>query len=153
MKKCPNCMSLMPEDVNRCIRCGFDSLPTDTLIAPSAKVEKKGRFRTGLTLTAQSFRVLMLDKSLLVFPLLSGVASFFVLVSFIGGVFAAGYSNHGEAVGDGMAWALLFAYYFTSYFVIVFFNSALVACAMIRFRGGSPTLADGLRAARERAPQ
>src|SRR5437868_10262722 len=119
MKKCPNCTSLMPEDVNRCIRCGFDSMPTDSLVsslvAPNTKVEKKGRFRTGLTLTAQSFRVLMLDKSLLVFPLLSGAASFFVLVSFIGGVFAAGYTNHGEAVGDRLACALLFAYYSASY--------------------------------------
>src|SRR5438477_6861887 len=147
----------MPNDVTRCIRCGFDAKPTDTpisvLVAPSAKVEKKGRFRTGLTLAAQSFRVLMLDKSLLVFPLLSGVASFLVLASFIGGIWASGYSSHGDAVADTAAWALLFAYYFASYFVIVFFNSALVACAMIRFRGGSPTLADGLRASRERVAQ
>src|SRR5436309_14274012 len=138
MKKCPNCTSLMPEDVNRCIRCGFDSMPTDSLVsslvAPNTKVEKKGRFRTGLTLTAQSFRVLMLDKSLLVFPLLSGAASFFVLASFIGGVWATGYKSHADPMGSAQ-WALLFAYYFASYFVIVFFNSALVACAMIRFRG------------------
>src|SRR5579859_6177568 len=153
MKKCPNCTSLMPDDVNRCIRCGFDSMPTDMLVVPSAKVEKKGRLRTGWTLAAQSLRVLMLDKSLLVFPLLSGVASFLVLASFVGGIWASGYSSHGDAMADTAAWALLFAYYFASYFVIVFFNSALVACAMIRFRGGSPTLADGMRAARERAPQ
>jgi len=45
------------------------------------------------------------------------------------------------------------AFYFANYFVIVFFNSALVACAMIRFRGGNPTLGAGMRAARERLPQ
>lgn len=152
MKKCPNCTSLMPSDVNRCIRCGFDSMPTDTLVAPNPKVERKGRFRTGWTLAAQSLRVLMLDKSLLVFPLLSGVASLLVLVSFIGGVWATGYKSHADAMGPAQ-WALLFTYYFASYFVIVFFNSALVACAMIRFRGGSPTLADGLREAREHVTQ
>jgi len=47
-------------------------------------------------------------------------------------------------------WLVLFLYYFANYFVIVFFNCALVACAMIRFRGGNPTVRDGLTAARER---
>ena len=160
MKKCPNCTSLMPTDVNRCIRCGFDSKPTDSpavakdaLVAPSASAQRQGRFRTGWTLASQSLRVLMADKSLLVFPLLSGIASFLILVSFIGGVFATGYTTHAEKVNDATAWALLFAYYFANYFVIVFFNSALVACAMVRFRGGTPTLATGLRAARERISQ
>jgi len=37
--------------------------------------------------------------------------------------------------------------------VIVFFNSALVACAIIRFNGGDPTLGDGLQAAGSRLPQ
>src|SRR5438477_2566899 len=153
MKRCPNCTSLMPDDVIRCIRCGFDSQPTDTLVAPSAAAPKKGRIRNGWTLATQSFRVLMLDKSLLVFPLLSGIASFLVLASFIGGVWASGLVDRKEAMNDATAWVLLFGYYFANYFVIVFFNSALVACAMIRFRGGSPTLAAGLRAARERLAQ
>jgi len=153
MKKCPNCTSLMPDDVIRCIRCGFDSQPTDALVAPSAAAPRKGRIRNGWTLASQSFRVLMLDKSLLVFPLLSGIASFLVLASFIGGVWASGLVDRAEAMNDATAWVLLFAYYFANYFVIVFFNSALVACAMIRFRGGSPTLAAGLRAARARLAQ
>ena len=153
MKKCPNCTSLMPDDVIRCIRCGFDSQPTDALVAPSAAAPRKGRIRNGWTLASQSFRVLMLDKSLLVFPLLSGIASFLVLASFIGGVWASGLVDREETMNDATAWVLLFGYYFLNYFVIVFFNSALVACAMIRFRGGSPTLAAGLRAARERLAQ
>ena len=153
MKKCPNCTSLMPDDVIRCIRCGFDSQPTDALVAPSAAAPRKGRIRNGWTLASQSFRVLMLDKSPLVFPLLSGIASFLVLASFIGGVWASGLVDREEAMNDARAWVLLFGYYFANYFVIVFFNSALVACAMIRFRGGSPTLAAGLRAAREKVQQ
>lgn len=46
-----------------------------------------------------------------------------------------------------------FVFYLTTTFVIVFFNTALVCCALIRFSGGSPTLSDGLRAATERLPQ
>jgi hypothetical protein len=42
---------------------------------------------------------------------------------------------------------MLFMFYFCNYFVIVFFNSAIIACATIRMGGGDPTLADGFRAA------
>lgn len=43
--------------------------------------------------------------------------------------------------------------YFVNYFVVVFFNTALVSCALFRFNGGNPTVADGLRAAASRLPQ
>src|SRR5262249_39867725 len=39
------------------------------------------------------------------------------------------------------------------YFVIIFFNAALVSCALMRFNGVEPTLGDGLRAASLRLPQ
>ena len=46
-----------------------------------------------------------------------------------------------------------FLFYLATNFVIVFFNTALVCCALARFNGGSPTLGDGLNAARARLPQ
>ena len=46
-----------------------------------------------------------------------------------------------------------FAFYLATSFVIVFFNTALVCCALIRFSGGNPTLGDGLNAAMARLPQ
>jgi hypothetical protein len=46
-----------------------------------------------------------------------------------------------------------FAFYLTTSFVIVFFNTALVCCALDRFNGGNPTLSDGLSAAMARLPQ
>jgi hypothetical protein len=177
MKRCPKCTKLMPEDVTRCISCGFDSkaAPAATIAKPAAPVSKPaatvakpvpaspaaptappvkvGRFRNGLALAAQSWRVLMLDKSLLLFPLASGIACFVVLASFIGGGWAAGLGREDRQVSQALSFVLLFGWYFANYFVIVYFNSALVACAMIRFRGGSPKLADGLRAARERLGQ
>jgi hypothetical protein len=45
------------------------------------------------------------------------------------------------------------AFYLATSFVIVFFNTALVCCALIRFSGGNPTLGDGLSAAMARLPQ
>ena len=172
MKRCPKCNNLMPEDVMRCIRCGFDSqqpsapAPQQPLAAvahhagvPEAgagsgeKLAKRGRIRSGWALARQSVRLLMLDKVLLVFPLLSGISCFLVLASFVAGVWATGIAGQDDAAGNGVSWVVLFAYYFANYFIIVFYNSALVACAMIRFRGGDPKLGDGLRAARERLPQ
>ena len=50
-------------------------------------------------------------------------------------------------IGDALNYAILFLFYLTSYFVIVFFNVGLVYCAHIRIKGGDPTFRDGLNAA------
>jgi hypothetical protein len=161
MKKCPKCQGLMPNDVTLCIRCGFESVPSGTPApsatrpaarpaAPVAPLQAKGgRIRNGWALAGQSFRVLMLDKALLIFPLLSGISCFLVLAGFLGGAWASGIAQREAAHESVLGWLLLFVYYFANYFVIVFFNSALVACAMIRFQGGVPTVGAGLRVARE----
>jgi hypothetical protein len=95
----------------------------------------------------------MLDKELLIFPLLSGIACLLVLASFVAGAVATGSTQRDKVHEEAALWALMFVYYFVNYFVIVYFNSALVACAMVRFQGGDPTLAVGLRAANARLPQ
>lgn len=172
MKRCSKCNSLMPDDAAKCIKCGFEAArkpapvtraaatpvtPAVAQIAPLAWAakpgERPGRVRGAWLLARQSWRVLMLDKELLVFPLVSGIACALVLATFIAGVFATGIARGETAPDEATTWVLLFAYYFANYFVIVFFNSALVACAMIRFQGGDPTVADGLRAATARLPQ
>ena len=157
MKKCPNCTSLMPVDVARCMRCGFDSPAKMTaaagggaLVAPAPAPVSKGRFRNGWALARESFHVLRADKQLLLFPLLSGISSLLVIASFASAIFASGIVEEKQPMNDVTAWALLFVFYFVNYFVIVFFNAGLVACAMKRFHGGSPTVGHGLRKARRR---
>jgi Family of unknown function (DUF6159) len=115
------------------------------------------RIANGWELAKESFSVLRMDKELLLFPLLSGIACCFVLGSFVAPLWNSPYfaivmDNH-QVPQDPVAYVILFAFYAVNYFVIVFFNSALVACAMIRFRGGDPTLVDGLRTATNRLPQ
>jgi hypothetical protein len=61
--------------------------------------------------------------------------------------------NDKHIPNDPLSYILLFLFYFVNYFVIVFFNSALVACAIGRFRGNEPTIGDGLRVAAARLPQ
>ncbi len=46
-----------------------------------------------------------------------------------------------------------FAFYFCTYFVIIFCNSALISCAMMRFNGQEPSVGDGFRMAMARLPQ
>jgi hypothetical protein len=115
------------------------------------------RIARGWELAKESWHVLKLDKELLVFPLVSGVACLLVLASFAVPLWNSGYlqavMDEEVAPQDPLAYVVLFSFYFANYFVIVFFNSALVACAIIRFKGGDPTLTDGFRAASARLPQ
>jgi hypothetical protein len=48
-------------------------------------------------------------------------------------------------------YVIAFLFYLVQYFVIFFFNSALVGAAMIRLDGGDPTVRDGLRIAGSKA--
>ncbi len=124
------------------------------------------RMARGWELLKQSWQVLKLDKELLWFPVFSGIACLLVLASFLLPIIALVSANPDQAAalaeqaeaGDQpwqqyVAYGLMFLFYFASYFVIVFFNVALVSCAIIRFKGGDPTLGDGLRAASARLPQ
>jgi hypothetical protein len=116
------------------------------------------RISKGWSLTKQSWHVLMLDKELLFFPLISGLACILVLISFAVPLYNTPYfqtvmDEGGQVAQDPIAWVILFAFYFVNYFVIVFFNTALIACSIIRFRGGDPTVMDGLSASMNRLPQ
>ena len=105
------------------------------------------KFSRSWTLVKASAAVLRSDKELLVFPLLSGLAAMLVVATFIIPVFALKIFESGMGVGGAI---LGFLFYLCQYFVIFFFNAALVGAAIIRLEGGDPTLADGFNAARSR---
>ncbi len=115
------------------------------------------RISRGWSLMGQSWRVLMLDKELLVFPVISGIAAILVAATFIVPLFTSGYIesfDSGEgAPTDPMVYVWGFAFYFVSYFVMVFFNTAIVSCALERLRGGDPTVGSGFRGAISLLPQ
>jgi ABC-type multidrug transport system fused ATPase/permease subunit len=103
----------------------------------------------------QSLSVLRQDKEILIFPLLSGIFTIIAMVGLISGGVMSGFFQRFLNSGDrGLAnniaaYAALFVWYFVSWFIVLFFNVAVVACARIRLEGGDPTTADGFRAARE----
>src|ERR1700730_15447070 len=118
------------------------------------------RISTGFELAGSSWRVLRQNKSLVVFPILSGLACLLVLATFLVPVVAhPQWLNWIDLRGrqgfqpPPWVYVVAFAYYFCNYFVIVFFNAALVSCALIRFSGQTPTLSDGLSAAARSLPQ
>ena len=109
-----------------------------------------GRFARSWALAKASMAVLRADKELLVFPLISGAVALLVALSFILPIFGFGLLedvSRDQGMTPGL-YALVFCFYLVQYFVIFFFNSALVGAAMIRLDGGDPTVADGLRIAR-----
>jgi hypothetical protein len=110
-----------------------------------------GKFSHTWSLMGASWDVLRQDKEILIFPLISVVCCLLVMASFAVPMILTGAWRvpGGEATTAGAVeyYGILFLFYFCTYFVIVFFNSAMIACAVIRMEGGDPTVGDGFRAA------
>ena len=110
------------------------------------------RFSRSWGLIKASAGVLAKDKELLVFPLLSAVCTLIVAAAFVLPAFGMGALDGLREGGmSPTAYVFAFLFYLVQYFVIFFFNSALVGAAMIRLDGGDPTLSDGLRIASSKA--
>ena len=117
-----------------------------------------GKFARSWALMKASAAVLRSDKSLLVFPLLSGLCTLLVAASFLipVGLMAIGDGHAGARVDEGMsagAYLLMFGFYLVQYFVIIFFQTALTGVALMHLRGEPTSVAAGFALARARLPQ
>lgn len=103
------------------------------------------------SLIKSSAKVLEADRELIVFPILSGIAVLLLTAVFFVPMLLVGYfgrmANQGLEVVD---YLILFVFYLIQYLLIFFCNTALVGAAMIRIRGGDPTIRDGLKIASDR---
>jgi hypothetical protein len=109
------------------------------------------RLSNSWELVKASVAVLRDDKELIVFPIISIIGVLLVTISFalpmlFAGVFDGVISGQENDAGV-ISFIVAFLFYVAQYFVIIFFNSALIGAAMIRLRGGDPTLSDGFRIA------
>ena len=112
------------------------------------------RLSNSWELVKASAGVLQADKELLLFPVISAILSILVVVTFFVPAVLAGFITAGQGDVSAMsvgAYAFVLLFYVVQYFVIFFCNTALVGAAMIRLRGGDPTVADGFRIAAARA--
>ena len=107
------------------------------------------RFARSWTLVKASASVLKQDKELMLFPVISVIASLLVVASFVLPLFGLLDLKALEQGEREPVWLYgwVFLFYLAQYFVIFYFNTALVGAAMIRLRGGDPTVSDGLQIA------
>lgn len=110
-----------------------------------------GVFSRTWALMGASWRVLMLDKELLLFPLLSMIATGLVTLTFVWPLAQdQAWLQSGDAASEldqFLAYARLFLFYVCTYFTVVFFNASLIAAVHMRLTGKNPTLMDGMRGA------
>ena len=116
-----------------------------------------GRISRSWDLVQQSFAILWADKQLMLFPVLSGISCLIVtlllgvsgLAIFLPALRAAGITpqNFQHFTKSPEFAAAMFVFYLANYFVIVFFNVALVGVANSRLTGGNWTFDQGLQLA------
>src|ERR1043166_2405693 len=121
-----------------------------------------GRLSRSWDLVSASFAVLWADKQLLMFPVLSGISCVIVTFLLLAGGAAIFHPqladlsallphDHPDAfVRSPAVIGAIFALYLANYFVIIFFNLALVGVANSRFTGENWTFDQGLQLAWKR---
>jgi hypothetical protein len=102
-----------------------------------------GRIRNTWELAKASWNVLSHDKELIVLPVISGIVTIAVAVSFFLPLFASG---NLEEPGTG-TYIMFAVFYFVAAYITIFFNAALVHAAHDRLTGGDPTIGSALRSA------
>ena len=115
-----------------------------------------GKFARSWELVKESFAILRSDKQLMLFPILSAVACVITTAMIVAGGTLAILPSIRAAAAVGERWQpnhspaftlAVFAVYVVNYFIMVFFNVALVGVANSRLMGGSWTFRDGLELA------
>lgn len=104
------------------------------------------RIARSFELVKASWRILMGDKKLLAFPILSGIVTLLVIASFILPlIFSGGALSLTTDTVAGIV--LLFLFYLVTYFVVIFFNVGLIHCVYASLQGKEMSVGEGLSAA------
>src|ERR1700722_1966678 len=117
-----------------------------------------GRIGRSWELIEKSVSILARNKSLMVLPVASAIASIAISVAMLsaGALLFRPEIQFYLSAGPGHQrmtqpmWIFLFVFYLVNYFIVIYFNVALVTIASRMLAGGTATLSDGLQAAWER---
>lgn len=107
------------------------------------------RLENSWQLVKASWGILRADRELVLFPIVSAIASVIALIIFAVPLWAVGFfdfDNGNEVAG----YVVLFFLYLVLAIVVNYCNAALVGAALIRLNGGDPTVNDGFRIASQR---
>jgi len=106
------------------------------------------RISNSWSLVKASWAVLRADKELIIFPIIAFVGSIIVTITFAVPMALTRLFEGVNSSSSQITLAILvFLFYLVQYTIVIFANSALVGAAMIRLKGGDPTVGDGLRIA------
>ena len=109
-----------------------------------------GKLDNSFALMRASWELLKKDKEILLIPVISGISMMVMLASFIWPFFFFRDPNVMQRLmneDENTMMIMSFLFYFLNYLIIIFFNSAIVACATIRMEGRDPKVLDGLNVA------
>lgn len=107
------------------------------------------RLANGWAITKSSFSILKKNKQLLIFPVLSGISLVMILAIIIVPILASAGWDLGNLNiyfdNDTVPYLFTFLFYLVNYFVVVFFNMALIHCTKLYLAGEEPTIGAGIR--------
>jgi hypothetical protein len=104
------------------------------------------RLSNGWKISMNSFKVLKENKQLIAFPVLSAISLIFVMGAFYTGILAVVGWDFDNLHTEGIAgYLLLFGFYLVNYFVVIFYNMALIHCTRLYFQGEEVSIEKGLK--------
>jgi hypothetical protein len=105
-----------------------------------------------IELVKTSWNILMENKKLLVFPVLSGLVMMVVILTFaIPLIFARIFTGLTNSVSVSFL-VVLFSFYVASYAVVIFFNTALITCVNAHLNDKDMSVSEGLANASRHLP-
>ena len=105
------------------------------------------RMSNGWKLAMSSFKILKANQQLIIFPILSAISLVLVIGSFFTFLLAgSGWDlDNLEEISQAGYYAVVFLFYVVNYFIVVFFNMALIHCTRLYLQGEEVTLRKGLQ--------
>ena len=112
-----------------------------------------GVLSRSLAVTRVSFGVILRDRELLLFPILSAICSVSFVVAMLYPTLIIEGAVQRQSELEPVAYLMMFATYFGLSFITTFFNVCVVSTARTRFGGGDATFGESLGVALRRLPQ
>jgi hypothetical protein len=105
------------------------------------------RIENGWKITVNCFKILKANQKLIAFPILSGISVTLIIASFFTAIFAAAgwHFENVDVQNDAARYVLIFVFYVVNYFIVVFFNIALIHCTHLYFKGEEVIIKKGLQ--------